>query len=342
VEHLDHFGLSRDPFMKDPLPAFHFESDAVADAERRLLRGCLQRRGLSVLAGGIGLGKSTVMRRLLEQLDEERFEAHLLVLLHDVVEGMWFMTRLAQLLGVDPPPRERPQLCAEIFDRLAALHEEDRHAVLLVDDAQLLAHAEPLAELRGLLNLQHEGQHLLSVVLAGGFELERGLALDPALAQRVDVAVALAPLDAEGLSAFVAHRLRLAGGDPSLFEAGALGEIWRRSSGVPRLALTLADNALHEAWLLGTSRVGSEAVERAARHLGVALVSIGTTGLLSPDASFAAPGESGILGATRRDRTEPEIAPLFDGIELDATVILPEDGPPKDEDLETLLEDEIG
>jgi type II secretory pathway predicted ATPase ExeA len=341
VEHLDHFGLSRDPFVKDPLPALHFESDAAVDAERRLLRGCLQRRGLCVLAGGVGLGKSTVLRRVLEQLDEERFQADLLVLVHGGVEGAWLMTRLAHLLGVAEPSCERPRLCGEIFDRLAALHEEGRHAVLLVDDAQLLARAEPLAELRGLLNLEHEGEHLLSVVLAGGLELERGVALDPALAQRVDVAVALAPLDAGGVSAFLLHRVRVAGAEASLFEEGALAEIARRSGGVPRLALTLADNALHEAWLLGTKRVGVEAVDRAVRDLGLALSSIGSPGFLAPGRSFAAPGESGILGTTRRDRTEPEIAPLFDGIELDATAILPGDGPPKDEDLETLLEEEV-
>lgn len=341
MEHLDHFGLSRDPFLKDPLPAFHFESDAISDAERRLLRGCLQRRGLCLLSGGVGLGKSTALRRVLDQLEEERFDAHLLVLVHGGVEGAWLMTRLAHLLGVPDPSRERPQLCGEIFDRLAALHEEGRHAVLLVDDAQLLARAEPLAELRGLLNLEHEGQHLLSVVLAGGLELERGLALDPALAQRVDVAVALAPLDAEGVAAFLAHRIRVAGGDAQLFDARALAEIGRRSGGVPRLVLTLADNALHEAWILGAKRVSADAVERAARDLGLALASVARVGALAPDVSFAAPGETSLLGTLRRDRTEPEIAPLFDGIELDATAILPEDGPPKEDDLETLLEDEI-
>lgn len=341
MEHLTHFGLSRDPFVKDPLPAFHFESDAAVDAERRLLRGCLQRRSLCLLSGTVGLGKSTVLRRVLEQLDEERFESHLLVLVHGGVEGSWLMARLATLLGVESPSRERPKLCAEIHDRLAALHEEGRHAVLLVDDAQLLARPDPLAELRGLLNLEHEDAHLLSVVLAGSGELERGLTLDPALAQRVDVAVSLAPLDAEQVSAFVAHRVRVAGGDPALFDTEALAEIARRSGGAPRLVLSLADNALHEAWLLGTARVGGDAVQRAARDMGIALASMPSIPLDAPEASFASPGDNSILGLTRRERTEPEIAPLFDGIELDATAILPEDGPPKDDELETLLEDEI-
>lgn len=341
MEHLDHFGLSRDPFAKDPLSAFHFESDAASDAERRLLRGCVQRRGLCLLTGGVGLGKTTVLRRLLEKLDEERFDAHLLVLVHGGVEGAWLMMRLAHLLGVESPSRERPQLCAEIFDRLAALHEEGRHAVLLVDDAQRLAHAEPLAELRGLLDLEHEGQHLLSVVLAGNQELVRSLSLDPALAQRTDVAVALAPLDAEGVGAFVAHRLRVAGGDAQLFEASAIEQVAGHSAGVPRLVLSLADNALHEAWLLGASRVTADAVDRAARDLGLALATGAGRSRQGMGRSLGSSGESRLFAGARSDRTEPEMAPLFDGLELDATAILPDDGPPKDPDDETLLDDEI-
>lgn len=340
MEHLNHFGLARDPFVKDSLPALHFESDAASDAERRLLRGCLQHRSLCVLAGGVGLGKSTVLRRLVEQLDEERFEAHLLMLVHGSIEGAWLMTRLAKLLGVESPSRERPQLCGEIQDRLAALHEEGRHAVLIVDEAHLLARAEPLADLRGLLDLEHEGQHLLTVVLAGSVELERGLAFDSALAQRVDVSIALAPLDAGCVAAFINHRIRVAGGDPALFEADALAEIARRTGGVPRLVLTLADNALHEAWILGTTRVGTDAVDRAASDMSLALASVAPAGVRSSERSYGAPGENSLLGMTRRDRTEPEIAPLFDGLELDATAIL-QDDKPKEDDLETLLEDEV-
>lgn len=341
MEHLQHFGLSRDPFLKDPVPALHFDSDTAMDAERRLLRGCLQRRGLGLLSAGIGLGKSTVVRRLLEQLDDERFDAHLLVLVHGGVDGAWLTHRLASLLGIEAPPRERAQLCGELFDRLAALHEEGRHAVLLIDDAQLLARreSETLTELRGLLGLEHEGQHLLTVVLAGSSELERGIARDPGLAQRVDVGVSLAPLDTEGVSAFLAHRIRVAGGDGALLEPAALDAIARRSAGVPRLALTLADNALHEAWLLGASRVTAGAVERAARDLGVALASVTAQAGV---ASGAVAEASALFEAPRHERTEPEMAPLFNGIELDATAILPETGTLKEDGLEAFLEDEIG
>lgn len=341
MEHLEHFGLARDPFVKDPLAVFHHECDAQRHAERRLLRGVLQRRGLLVLTGGVGLGKTTVLRQLLAELDDERFEASLLVLVHGGEEASWLMTRLATLLGVEKVPRERGALCAEVHDRLAALHEEGRHAVLLVDEAQLLARPETLAELRGLLNLEHEDQHLLTVVLAGRPELARALALDPGIAQRVDVAVGLAALDAESVRAFLAQRVRLADGPAGLFDPAAAETVAARSGGIPRLVLSLADNALYEAWLAGAVRVEASHVEDAARDLGLALG--------GAEASTARTRRSAepLAAAPLLDRTEPEIAPLFEaeGLELDATVVLPEDGPPKDEEpddeVEHLLEDEV-
>ncbi len=344
MKHLQHFGLASDPFVKDPLPEFHFESDAASSAERRVVRGCLQHRSLCVLTGGIGLGKSTVLRRVEEQLDEERFETNLLLLLNAKIEGSWLTTRLARMLGVSDPPTELPQLCAEVFERLAAVHEEGRHVVMMVDDAQILARTEALTELRGLLDLEQDGQHLLTVVLAGGPDLERGLMRDPSLAQRVDVSVILAPLDAEGVAAFVAHRVRLAGGDPGLFAPEALAEISRLSEGVPRLVLSLADNALHEAWLLGTAKVGADAVSRAARDLRLALAPFAAAEPMATGAGFAS--RSSVAGSgpqAARDRTEPEIAPIFEGLEFDSTVILPEAGPPKEdeEELETLLQEEV-
>jgi len=338
VEHLRHFGLDRDPFVKDPLPGFHHECDSQRDAELRLLRAVVQRRGLLVLTGGIGLGKTTVLRRLLSQLDEERFEASLLVLVHGAEEPTWLMSRLAALLGVPSPPRERGALCAEVHDRLAALHEEGRHAVLLVDDAQLLARSEPLAELRGLLNLEHENEHLLTVVLAGRSDLDMALGMEAGIAQRVDGAARLMPVDPEGVAALLAHRVRVAGGPAGLFDPAAARAVARLSGGVPRVVLSLADNALHEAWLAGAVRVEEPHVARAAQDLQLALSA------LPPEAAAIAAGTGSDAGlpVPTRDHTEPEIAPLFEDLEpLDSTMLLPENGPPKDEDeLETLLEDE--
>jgi type II secretory pathway predicted ATPase ExeA len=269
MEHLAHFGLALDPFVNDPLLRFYFASPEHSDAERRLLRAVQQGKNLATLLGEVGCGKTMLMRHLLEGLEHEQYEASLLVMLHGGVRPGWLLSRVAQQLGVETPPSERSALVGQIYDRLAAVREEGRQAVVLVDEAQMLASREAMEELRGLLNLEYEERHLVSVVLVGLPSLDEVLALDPALAQRVEVRVRLAPLDSASAAAYLAHRIRTVQGDPAILGADAVEALVCRGRGVPRLLNTLADNALYEAFLAGRKRVAEADVERAARDLGL-------------------------------------------------------------------------
>lgn len=269
MEHLEHFGLAQDPFVNDPLTRFFFPSRLHTDAERRLLRCVRQGKGLGVLVGEAGCGKTTLLRHLFEQFDEASFEAVLLVMVHDDVDPGWLLARLAGQLGVEEPASERRTLLGQIYERLIAVREEGRHTVVLVDEAQMLARRDIMTELRGLLNLEHEEKHLLSLLVAGLPELDQALALDKSLEQRIDIKVHLDALDADSAAAYLAHRLRAAGGDPGLLEPDAVALVVRMGQGVPRLMNTLADNALYEAYLEERPRVGAADVERAARDLGL-------------------------------------------------------------------------
>lgn len=161
-----------------------------------------------VLSGAAGSGKTMVVRHLLEKLEEEVFEASVLVVLGDSASPEWLLRRLAVLLGEEEPKEQRDALLAQIIDQLAIVWEDGRHAVLIIDDAQALSSRETLAELGALLKLQYEERRLLSIVLAGVPELETALAAHPVLAPRVDVRVSLAPLDVSGTRAYVSHRLQ--------------------------------------------------------------------------------------------------------------------------------------
>ncbi len=269
MEHLAHFGLALDPFVNDPLLRFYFASPEHSDAERRLLRAVQQGKNLATLLGDVGCGKTMLMRHLLEGLEHEQFEASLLVMLHGGVKPGWLLSRVAQQLGIEPPPSERSALVGQIYDRLAAVREEGRQAVVLVDEAQMLATREAMEELRGLLNLEYEERHLVSVVLVGLPSLDEILALDTALAQRVEVRVRLAPLDAASAAAYLAHRIRTVQGDPAILGPDAVEALVRLGRGVPRVLNTLADNALYEAFLARRKRVAEADVERAARDLGL-------------------------------------------------------------------------
>lgn len=267
MEHLSTFGLTRDPFANEPQLDLFFESQSVRDNAARLRRAAQQGKGLVVLTGAGGLGKTMLVRHVLEGLEEEIFEACLLVPVSGVSDGAWVLDRLARQLGVETPSRERATVLAEVYDQLAIVREGGRHVVVILDEAQVLAEQGVLRELRGLLNLEYEERRLLTLVLVGLPALARAIADEPALADRVDVPLRLAPLSNDEASRYVTHRIRAAGGNPAIVESGAVAALVKWGMGVPRRLNRLADAALFEAHLAGRVSATAADVERAAAEL---------------------------------------------------------------------------
>jgi type II secretory pathway predicted ATPase ExeA len=357
VDHLAHFGLSEDAFTNDPVTACWFASAEHEDAERRLLRGVRQSKGLTLLLGESGTGKTLLLRRVLDALPEERFEAGVLTMIASDPGAGWLLGRLARQIGVEDPSADRMALRSQIYARLVELREEGRHTVVMIDGAQGIAHDEDLAELRGLLLLEHDERRLLSILLAGPSGLDAVVARDAALAERIEMRIVLPSLSEASARAYVAHRLGAAGGSPALFDEVALGALARLSGGIPRRLNSLADNALYEAFAGARARADAEDVQRAARDLGLVTeedAGVAMTAAAAPvamGAPFVAPSSTpepiGLPDMFEQEAlvqgeiTDPEIAPLFEdsGSGL-APVGL--DGPPKDEEIEDLFDGLIG
>jgi type II secretory pathway predicted ATPase ExeA len=341
VEHLRHFGLSEAPFRNEPRLRDLLETQPHRAALARLERGLRQEKGLCVLTGDVGSGKTMVVRTLLENLEEEVFEARMLVVLNGAADAGWLLTRFARQLGVEEPEPEREALLAQVYEQLAIVREDGRHAVLIIDDAHLLSDRATLSEVCGLLKLEYEDRRLFSLVLAGGEDLEAAIHADATLAHHVEVRVHMAPLDREGAERYLAHRLQQAGGAPELIEPGAVQALWQRSRGLPGLMNTLADNALFEAFLCGRERLTAVDVERAHRDLGWEAAQPAA----APDAPLsampAAPRGNGSPALDVADSTlESELEAVFDsagsGSGLGARNV-PLEGPPKDDDTADLV-----
>ena len=268
MEHLEHFGLSRDPFSNDPQLSVYFPSVEHASAERRRRRGVTQQKGLCLLTGPAGAGKSMVVRHLLESLEEEVYEACLLVPVPGVADVTWVLSRFAAHLGVEQPSPERAALLAQIYDQMAIVREDGRHVVLIIDESDVLAERGALGDLRALLNLEYEERRLLTLVLVGPNEIQETLAKDAGLAARVDVHVRLRPLDPEAATQYLTHRVRRVGGSPAILDNSATAALIERAGGIVRRMNSIADNALFEAFLCGRPRMTRIDVERAARDLG--------------------------------------------------------------------------
>jgi len=269
VNYLEFYELSQEPFSNAPVSRFYYGSAQHAQALMRLTHAVSNMKGLAVLVGDIGAGKTTLARRMLDSLPEEEYEAALLVIIHSGITASWLLRRIALQLGVEAPAEEKLALLSQLYQRLVKIYEQGKKAVVLIDEAQMLASREIMEEFRGLLNLEVPERKLLSFVFFGLPEIEDNLKLDPPLAQRVALKYRLEPLRAEDTDAYVRHRLRLAGAGRVPFLPQAIARVHAHSRGTPRLINTICDNALFEGFVARAREVGPAEVDRVARDLGL-------------------------------------------------------------------------
>jgi type II secretory pathway predicted ATPase ExeA len=272
-----------------------------------------------------------VVRRLLECLEEEVFEASMMVVLDGAADASWMLRRFVRQLGVEDPEPEREGMIAQIYDQLAIIREEGRQPVLIIDDAHALAKHGALAEVCSLLKLEYEDRRLLTLVLAGPVMLDRSLSADPSLAHRIDVRVELASFNPEAAAGYLAHRVNQVGGDPGIIDGGALAALHELGRGYPGLMNTLADNALFEAFLCGRSQMTRVDVERAHRDIGWAAVAQDAPVPNSQEVPTVAAGP--VLQGTL-DELDPELAVMLETAQPAGGSPLPITGPPKAEEAE--------
>lgn len=265
------FGLDRDPFLDTSDPHFFWEMPAVARAKAKLLASIEESRGLTVIIGDPGSGKTSLALAV---------ETTLLVR-DDIVLGKIldpqfaseteFLLAVGRALGLALPARSpaflKNALKNFLFDTAVL---ENRTVVLFLDEAQTLS-AESVETLRLLLNFDIPQRKLLNIVLFGQVELEPRILGQRNLYDRVDGWIRLAPLDDASARALILHRLERAGARDSqaIFTENALDVIVRSAAGLPRRLIRVAHGALEEAAIHGQSRVFEEQALLAARDRGL-------------------------------------------------------------------------
>jgi general secretion pathway protein A len=269
MSYLEFYGLEQEPFSNAPVAKFYFNSTQHQEALMRLERVARQMKGLAVLVGDIGAGKTTLARKMLDNLPDQEFEAALLVIIHSGITADWLIRRIAQQLGIQKPAIERLQLLSQLYRRLLQIADQGKKAVVLIDEAQMLKSKELMEEFRGLLNLEVPERKLLTFIFFGLPEIEDNMKLDPPLLQRVAVKIHLNAFNLTSTAEYIQHRLALAGAKREIFLPDAFEAVFKYSRGIPRLINTIVDNALFEGFILKTEMIGRDIVENIAADLGL-------------------------------------------------------------------------
>ncbi len=265
-----YFNLQEQPFSNAPDSRFYYDSEQHKEAMMRILHAAETMKGLVVMLGDIGTGKTLLARKVLEKLEgDEQYVESLLVMVHSEITASWLLKRIAVQIGIENPEDEKQKLLPQFYERLMQLYEQRKKAIVLIDEANMLKTKEIFEEFRGLLNLEVPGQKLLTMVLIGMPELEENIKLDPPLEQRIAIKFKLKKLDRQSTINYINHRLKVAGGEGEIFSEMALDAIFKYSGGTPRLINTICDNALLEAYLMKKPKVNIEIIDNVVSDLGL-------------------------------------------------------------------------
>ncbi len=269
MDFLEYYKLREHPFSNVVDNRFYYNSPQHATALVKLKHAIDTKRGLSVVVGDIGAGKTTLARRLLEDLDESRYEAALLVIIHSTVSSEWLLKKFALQLGLDEVKEDKVALLGQLYVRLQEIHDEGKTAVVLMDEVQMLNSREIMEEFRGLLNMEMDEGKMINLIFFGLNELDEVMSLDEPLKQRVAVKISLSAFNEGETRDYVFHRMKIAGSETQLFTDDAVIELWKYSKGLPRLINTICDNALLEGFLVKAQAIDAKIIKTVAVDLGL-------------------------------------------------------------------------
>jgi len=264
----DFFGLSEKPFSVAPDPRFLYLTPAHREALASLIYGIREKMGIVCLIGEVGTGKTTLLYKLMGDLDENIRAAYIFNLRITFKE---LLMAISSQLGL-PCERKSAFLLLEELRRFLTRQMLDGKIIaLIIDEAQNLT-PSLLEHIRLLSNMETPREKLLQILLVGQPELGQKLRGNKLrqLRQRITSLRFISPLEEEDTRSYILHRLKIAGANsPNIFSPEAICRIFQYSRGMPRLINTLCDNAMLIGYGTGKKTIEEVVIDEAIADLEI-------------------------------------------------------------------------
>jgi general secretion pathway protein A len=260
----DFYGLKELPFALTPDPRYLYFTPSHTEVMANLHYGIESGRGLIVVTGEVGTGKTTLLRWMMRRLDPTVMVAYIFNPRLSVAEFYQYLAALFNIGAWD----SKSDLLIELGKVLEARHDRGLRTVLVIDEGHGLS-TQVLEEIRLLCNFESDTAKHLQIVLTGQPEL-RDILNQPdlrQLKQRVALRCEIAALPNVAETAhYISSRLKVAGStNPELFSPGAVDYIFRCSAGIPRNINNLCDNALLNGFASYTTLINRNIIEQVAK-----------------------------------------------------------------------------
>jgi general secretion pathway protein A len=278
TDYLAHFGLSQAPFATTPDPTFAFATREHRQALAKIAYYTEERRGLFLLMGEIGTGKTTISQLTLNRWrsEPERFVAAHITDPSPRTPAAFLRLVLASL-GL-PTMRNLLDLKATLRAFFVEQYKAGRTVILLIDEAQTI-NPTNLDTLQAVSNEQSQTAKLVQVVLLAQPNFEFKLAQKPALRSRIAGGTTLNPLTPDEAIDLLRHRVAVAGSNfDRIFPESLHKSLYNATNGVPRDLCVLCDAAMLNAAAMGRKSVDTET-------LGQALADLSFKGWRHPEAA---------------------------------------------------------
>jgi general secretion pathway protein A len=261
-----YFRLRERPFNLTPDPRFFYINSSCQETFATLCYGIEQRKGVIVVTGEAGTGKTTLIKLFMQNADAT---VHLSCILDPHLTFLELLRCTLNAFGLSSAGADRLTMIRRLKEYLIEQLANHHVVALLLDEAQDIDD-RVLEELRLLSDLEHGGARLLQLVLIGQPQFESTLrrASLQHLRQRITLRSRLAPLSGDEVRPYIAFRLAAAGYDgPAIFQSAAAERVAFYSHGIPRLINAICDNALLVACATSQGGVGAETIDEVADDL---------------------------------------------------------------------------